>query len=98
MYAPRIWLLRGSDEHHQLSCPHPADRGPPRHRRDDRRLPGDARFPGRLRGRRHHRLHLAVVEPHDVIVLDLIERGALGKSRNYIRRRSILRERESVYG
>jgi uncharacterized protein len=30
--------------------------------------------------------------------VDLIERGALGRSRNYIRRRSILRERESVYG
>jgi len=30
--------------------------------------------------------------------VDLIERGALGKCRNYIRRRSILRERQSVYG
>jgi len=30
--------------------------------------------------------------------VDLIERSALEKSRDYIRRRSILRERESVYG
>jgi len=30
--------------------------------------------------------------------VDLIERGALLKSRNYIRRRSILGERQSVYG
>ena len=30
--------------------------------------------------------------------VDLVERSALEISRNYIRRRSILRERESVYG